>query len=354
MEIVYNEDELRTYMRTAVQVSNDSPVLLDRFLDDAVEVDVDAICDGEDVLIGGIMQHIEQAGVHSGDSACSIPPYNLSDELQDRLRDQAAQMAKKLGVVGLMNTQFAIKGDDIYVLEVNPRASRTVPFVSKATGISLAKVAALCMTGKSLKEQNQLEEAVPKFFSVKESVFPFIKFPGVDPILGPEMKSTGEAMGLGKTFGEAFGKSQLSAGVELPTGGNAFISVREADKTKVADLARKIQALGFTVLATQGTHRLLSDNGIAATLVNKVKEGRPNIVDMIKNEEINLIVNTTEGKKAIEDSSMIRRQALQHKVTYTTTIAAADALCEAMMIKGVHEGDVEVYRIQDIHSELSV
>ncbi len=349
MEIVYNEDELRSYMTAAVSVSNDAPVLLDRFLDDAVEVDVDAICDGENVLIGGIMQHIEQAGVHSGDSACSIPPYNLSEEIQDRLRDQTARMALKLGVVGLMNTQFAIKGDDIYVLEVNPRASRTVPFVSKATGVSLAKVAALCMTGKSLKEQNQLVEAKPEFYFVKESVFPFIKFPGVDPILGPEMKSTGEAMGMGKTFGEAFGKSQLSAGVELPKGGNAFISVREADKSKVTELAEKIQKLGFKIYATSGNHRLLAANGITATMVNKVKEGRPHIVDMIKNDEINLIVNTTEGKKAIEDSSMIRRQALQHKVTYATTIAAADALCEAMMIDGIHEGDVEVYRLQDIH-----
>ncbi|WP_198265262.1 carbamoyl-phosphate synthase large subunit [sulfur-oxidizing endosymbiont of Gigantopelta aegis] len=349
MEIVYNEDELRSYMSNAVKVSNDAPVLLDRFLDDAVEVDIDAICDGENVLIGGIMQHIEQAGVHSGDSACSIPPYNLSEEIQDRLRDQASRMAMKLGVIGLMNTQFAIKGDDIYVLEVNPRASRTVPFVSKATGISLAKIAALCMTGKSLKEQNQLEEAKPDFFFVKESVFPFIKFPGVDPILGPEMKSTGEAMGMGKTFGEAFGKSQLSAGVELPKGGNAFISVREADRPKLLELAIKIQKLGFNMLATSGTHRLLAEQGIATTLVNKVKEGRPHIVDMIKNDEINLIVNTTEGKKAIADSSMIRRQALQHKVTYATTIAAADALCEALMIDGIHEGDVEVYRLQDIH-----
>ncbi len=348
MEIVYNEDELRSYMSTAVAVSNNAPVLLDRFLDDAVEVDVDVICDGEDVLIGGIMQHIEQAGVHSGDSACSIPPYNLSDEIQDRLRDQSARMAKALGVVGLMNTQFAIKGDDIYVLEVNPRASRTVPFVSKATGIQLAKVSALCMTGKSLKEQNQLEEAKPDFYFVKESVFPFIKFPGVDPILGPEMKSTGEAMGMGKTFGEAFGKSQLSAGVELPTGGNAFISVREADKPKVAELAKKIQSQGFNLLATNGTHKFLAEQGIESTMVNKVQEGRPHIVDMIKNDEITLIVNTTEGKKAIEDSSTIRRQALQHKVTYETTIAAADALCEAMMIEGIHKGDVSVYRIQDM------
>ncbi len=352
MEIVYNEDELRTYMSNAVKVSNNAPVLLDRFLDDAVEVDVDAICDGENVLIGGIMQHIEQAGVHSGDSACSIPPYNLSEEMQDRLRDQAAKMAKKLGVIGLMNTQFAIKDDKIYVLEVNPRASRTVPFVSKATGISLAKVAALCMTGKSLKEQNQLIEAKPEFFSVKESVFPFIKFPGVDPILGPEMKSTGEAMGLGKTFGEAFGKAQLSAGVDLPMGGNAFVSVREADKPKVANLVKKIQSLGFKVLTTRGTHQLLADQGIDTIMVNKVQEGRPHIVDMIKNEEINLIVNTTEGKKAIEASSMIRRQALQHKVTYTTTITAADALCEALMIDGIHQGDVDVYRIQDVHQSL--
>jgi carbamoyl-phosphate synthase large subunit len=353
MEIVYNEEELRTYMRYAVKVSNDSPVLLDRFLDDAVEVDVDAICDGENVLIGGIMQHIEQAGVHSGDSACSIPPYNLAEDIQDKLRDQVTRMAKKLGVIGLMNTQFAIKGDDVYVLEVNPRASRTVPFVSKATGVSLAKVAALCMTGKSLKEQNQLQESKPQFFSVKESVFPFIKFPGVDPILGPEMKSTGEAMGLGKSFGEAFGKSQLSAGVQLPKSGNAFISVRDADKSKITDLAKKIAALGFNLVSTQGTHKLLADNGVESTLVNKVKEGRPHIVDMIKNEEISLIVNTTEGKKAIEDSSTIRRQALQHKVTYSTTITAAEALCEAMMIDGIHEGDVDVYRIQDVHSELS-
>lgn len=353
MEIVYNEEELRTYMRYAVKVSNDSPVLLDRFLDDAVEVDVDAICDGENVLIGGIMQHIEQAGVHSGDSACSIPPYNLAEDIQDKLRDQVTRMAKKLGVIGLMNTQFAIKGDAVYVLEVNPRASRTVPFVSKATGVSLAKVAALCMTGKSLKEQNQLQESKPQFFSVKESVFPFIKFPGVDPILGPEMKSTGEAMGLGKTFGEAFGKSQLSAGVQLPKSGNAFISVRDADKSKITELAKKIAGLGFNIVSTQGTHKLLADNGVESTMVNKVKEGRPHIVDMIKNEEISLIVNTTEGKKAIEDSSTIRRQALQHKVTYSTTITAAEALCEAMMIEGIHEGDVDVYRIQDVHSELS-
>ncbi|MFK5984752.1 MAG: carbamoyl-phosphate synthase large subunit [Pseudomonadota bacterium] len=346
MEIVYNESELRVYMRDAVKVSNDSPVLLDRFLDDAIEVDVDVICDGENVLIGGIMQHIEQAGVHSGDSACSLPPYNLSQEIQQQLRHQSEIMAKKLKVIGLMNTQFAIKGDDVYVLEVNPRASRTVPFVSKATGVSLAKIAALCMTGKTLKQQNALEEKVPEFYSVKESVFPFVKFPGVDPILGPEMKSTGEAMGIGKTFGEAFAKSQLSASVSLPQSGTAFISVREADRSRLAELARKIVALGFNLVSTRGTARLLAENGIETAIVNKVKEGRPHIVDMIKNNEIAWIINTTEGKKAIEDSSAIRRAALQDKVTYATTMTGAEAMCEAISVMGETEGDIEVYQLQ--------
>ncbi|MBF0265724.1 MAG: carbamoyl-phosphate synthase large subunit [Gammaproteobacteria bacterium] len=348
MEIVYNEVELRTYMRDAVKVSNDSPVLLDRFLDDAIEVDVDVVCDGENVLIGGIMQHIEQAGVHSGDSACSLPPYNLSKELQDELRRQSEVMAKELQVIGLMNTQFAIKGDKIYVLEVNPRASRTVPFVSKATGIQLAKVAALCMTGKSLAAQGVTKEAVPTYYSVKESVFPFVKFPGVDPILGPEMKSTGEAMGIGKTFQEAFAKAQLSANVSLPRSGKAFISVRKADRSYVIDLAKQVRDLGFEIIATSGTSRFLAEHDIASTVVNKVKEGRPHIVDMIKNDEIDLIVNTTEGKKAIEDSSAIRREALQHKVTYSTTIAGASAMCSAIAEMGDTEGDVAVYRLQDI------
>lgn len=348
MEIVYNESELRTYMRDAVKVSNDSPVLLDRFLDDAIEVDVDVICDGENVLIGGIMQHIEQAGVHSGDSACSLPPYNLSKDIQQQLRHQSGIMAKKLKVIGLMNTQFAIKGDDVYVLEVNPRASRTVPFVSKATGVSLAKIAALCMTGKSLSDQNALEEKIPEFYSVKESVFPFVKFPGVDPILGPEMKSTGEAMGIGKTFGEAFAKSQLSASVTLPKSGIAFISVRKADRPHLLDLARKIKQLGFDIVATRGTARLLAENKIETRIVNKVKEGRPHIVDMIKNNEISLIINTTEGKKAIEDSSAIRRAALQDKVTYATTMTGAQAMCEAISIMGEVEGDIEVYKLQDL------
>jgi len=346
MEIVYNESELRTYMRDAVKVSNDSPVLLDRFLDDAIEVDVDVICDGENVLIGGIMQHIEQAGVHSGDSACSLPPYNLSQEIQQQLRFQSEIMAKKLKVVGLMNTQFAIKGDDVYVLEVNPRASRTVPFVSKATGVSLAKIAALCMTGKSLSEQNALEEKIPEFYSVKESVFPFVKFPGVDPILGPEMKSTGEAMGIGKTFGEAFAKSQLSASVTLPKSGTAFISVRKADRPHLLSLAKKIKQLGFDLVATRGTARLLAENDIETAIVNKVKEGRPHIVDMIKNNEISLIINTTEGKKAIEDSSAIRRAALQDKVTYATTMTGAEAMCEAISVMGEVEGDIVVYQLQ--------
>ncbi len=348
MEIVYNEMELCTYMRDAVKVSNDSPVLLDRFLDDAVEVDVDVICDGEDVLIAGIMQHIEQAGVHSGDSACSLPPYNLSKEIQDKLRVQSAQMAKKLKVIGLMNTQFAIKGDDVYVLEVNPRASRTVPFVSKATGVAIAKIAALCMTGKTLKEQNCLSEVIPDFYSVKESVFPFVKFPGVDPILGPEMKSTGEAMGMGKTFAEAFGKAQLSANVSLPRSGKAFLSVRDADKKHVVNLAQQIKNLGFEIFSTRGTASLLTENNIDVKVINKVKEGRPHIVDMIKNDEMELIINTTEGKKAIDDSATIRGAALQHKVTYATTMAGALAMCEAIATTGEVEGDVEVYCIQDI------
>ncbi len=346
MEIVYNESELRIYMRDAVKVSNDSPVLLDRFLDDAIEVDVDVICDGENVLIGGIMQHIEQAGVHSGDSACSLPPYNLSHEVQQELRRQSEIMAKELKVIGLMNTQFAIKGNDVYVLEVNPRASRTVPFVSKATGVSLAKIAALCMAGKSLKEQNALVEKIPEFYSVKESVFPFVKFPGVDPILGPEMKSTGEAMGIGKTFGEAFAKAQLSASVSLPKSGTAFISVREADRPRLASVASRLVELGFDLVATRGTARLLAEKNIQASVVNKVKEGRPHIVDMIKNNEISLIINTTEGKKAIEDSSAIRRAALQDKVTYATTMTGAEAMCEAISFMEEVKGDIDVYQLQ--------
>ena len=349
MEIVYNEEELRRYMTEAVKVSNESPVLLDRFLDDAIEVDVDAICDGENVLIGGIMQHIEQAGVHSGDSACSLPPYNLDDRLQDIMREQMVKMAKGLNVIGLMNAQFAIQGDTVYVLEVNPRASRTVPFVSKATGVPLAKVAARCMVGKTLVEQGMTEERVPNYYNVKEAVFPFAKFPGVDPILGPEMKSTGEVMGVGTTFGEAFAKGQLGAGETLPDGGKAFLSVRDADKAKLIPVAKKLIELGFELVATRGTAKVVTEAGHECATVNKVTQGRPHIADMIKNDEIDLIVNTTEGRRAIADSYEIRREALQHKVAYTTTLAGGDAICIA--IKEKEKGDV--LSLQEIHRDLN-
>jgi carbamoyl-phosphate synthase large subunit len=330
MEIVYGKEDLARYMREAVRVSNDSPVLLDRFLDDAVEVDVDAVCDGEDVLIGGIMEHIEQAGVHSGDSACSLPPYTLNAEIQRRLAEQVTLMAKELKVLGLMNTQFAVKGNDIYIIEVNPRASRTVPFVSKATSLPLAKIAARVMTGKTLKQQGISRALVPAYFSVKEAVFPFIKFQGVDPLLGPEMKSTGEVMGIGSTFGEAFAKAQLGAGNAVPVSGTAFLSVRDADKPGVAMLARDLSARGYRIVATRGTAAAIQAGGIACVIVNKVVEGRPHIVDMIKNGQIDLIVNTTEGKQAIADSFTIRRNALQHKVSYSTTLAGARATCMAL------------------------
>ncbi|WP_455199021.1 carbamoyl-phosphate synthase large subunit, partial [Kaarinaea lacus] len=330
MEIVYNEAELQRYMTEAVKVSNDSPVLLDHFLDDAIEVDIDVICDGHQVLIGGIMEHIEQAGVHSGDSACSLPPYSLSKEIQEQISDQARKLAMELNVVGLMNAQFAVQGNTIYIIEVNPRGSRTVPFVSKATSIPLAKVAARCMAGKSLKEQGVTKEIVPDYYSVKEAVFPFVKFPGIDPILGPEMKSTGEVMGVGRRFADAFAKAEIGAGVAFPTGGKAFISVRDADKENVKKIAGKVRDLGFDIIATHGTAEHLIKAGIECTGVNKVGEGRPHIVDMIKNDEISLIINTTEGTQAIADSGTIRSSALQHKVTYTTTLAGGDAMCEAM------------------------
>ncbi len=348
MEIVYNEEELRRYMTDAVQVSNDSPVLLDRFLDDAVELDVDAICDGKDVVIGGVMQHIEQAGVHSGDSACSLPPYNLSDEILEEVRRQIHVMALELEVVGLMNTQFAIQGNKVFVLEVNPRASRTVPFVSKATGRSLAKVAARCMVGQTLVEQGVTTEIIPEYYSVKEAVFPFVKFPSVDPILGPEMKSTGEVMGVGRTFGEAFLKASLGAGVSLPYHGTAFISVRDADKKSILSVAQNLAKLGFNLVASSGTAKVITDADIKCEIVNKVGQGRPHIVDIIKNDQINLIVNTTEGRQAIADSSTIRRAALQHKVTYTTTIAGAEAMCDAME----YECEGNVNCLQTLHEEL--
>ncbi len=350
MEIVYSEEGLLNYMQNAVKVSNDSPILLDRFLDNAVELDVDAISDGKDVVIGGLMEHIEQAGVHSGDSACSLPPYSVSAEHQAELREQVAKMARELNVVGLMNVQFAIQDDEIYVIEVNPRASRTVPFVSKAVGKPLAKVAARCMVGQTLAQQGFASEIVPKYFSVKEAVFPFVKFPGVDPILGPEMKSTGEVMGVGRTFAEAFAKAQRGAGVLLPSAGKAFVSVRDADKGGVVRIARDLVELGFEVCSTRGTAEVLSVAGVPCEVVNKVDEGRPHIVDMIKNDEITLIVNTTEGRQAIADSYVIRRQALQHKVTYATTLAGGRAMCMALK----HADEYGVNRLQDLHKELSV
>jgi len=349
MEIVHEQSQLERYMREAVKVSNESPVLLDRFLNDALEVDVDALCDGKEVIIGGIMEHVEQAGVHSGDSACSLPPYSLSKELQDELRKQTVEMAMALGVVGLMNVQFAIQGTTVFVLEVNPRASRTVPFVSKACGLQLAKVAARCMTGVSLKDQNVTKEIVPPYYSVKEAVFPFIKFPGVDTILGPEMKSTGEVMGVGTTFAEAFVKSQLGSGDKLPRGGKAFISVRREDREKVIEIAQALADLGFTLLATKGSAGALAAAGLTVTPVNKVAEGRPHIVDMIKNGEINFIVNVTEDKKAVADSYEIRRSALQHKVTYYTTLAGSKAACIGMG----HMQELQVKSLQALHLELN-
>jgi len=347
MEVVFNEDDLRSYMASAVQVSNDSPVLLDRFLDFAVEVDVDAVCDGEDVLIGGIMEHIEQAGVHSGDSSCSLPPASLNREMQAELREQTRKLARALNVVGLMNVQFAIQAGVIYVLEVNPRASRTVPFVSKATGLPLAKIAARVMTGHKLKQLVGAIERVPPYFSVKSVVFPFVKFPESDPILGPEMKSTGEVMGTGRTFGEAYAKAQTGSGVVLPRHGVCFISVRDRDKPAAVTLAKKLIERGFEIVATAGTARALAEAAVPCRPVNKVREGRPHIVDMIKNDEIDLIINTTEGKQAIRESNSIRREAVHHRVTYYTTIAAGLAACEALD----HLDEVEVNSLQDLHSE---
>jgi len=348
MEVVYGEEDLRRYMRDAVQVSNESPVLLDRFLDNAVELDVDAICDGREVLIGGVMEHIEQAGVHSGDSACSLPPYTLTAKVQAELREQVRKMARELKVVGLMNTQFAIQDGVIYVIEVNPRASRTVPFVSKACGLPLAKIAARCMVGRMLKEQGVDHEIVPPYYSVKEAVFPFLKFPGVDPLLGPEMKSTGEVMGVGATFAEAFAKAQLAAGVVLPRSGKAFVSVRDADKPRVAAMARRLVERGFELYATRGTASVLEAAGVPCRRINKVTEGRPHVVDMIKNDEVNLIVNTAEGKQAIRDSYAIRREALHHKVSYTTTMAGAEATSRALSYLDAEE----VRSLQQLHEEI--
>jgi carbamoyl-phosphate synthase large subunit len=348
MEIVHSDEDLDAYMHAAIQVSNDSPVLLDRFLDLATEVDVDCICDGDNVLIGGVMEHIEQAGVHSGDSGCSLPPFSLTAEVQKELERQVVALAKGLKVIGLMNTQFAIQGDVVYLLEVNPRASRTVPFVSKAIGLPLAKISAKVMVGESLADQGIVNKRTPEYFSVKESVFPFIKFPGADPILGPEMKSTGEVMGIGRTFGEAYAKAQLASGVVLPRQGAALLSVRERDKKGVVELARMLLDMGFDIVATHGTAQHLARKGVSCRRANKVREGRPHIVDMIKNGEIDLICNTTEGKQAITESHSIRAEAVRKGVTYYTTLGAAVATCTA--IEHLDDGDVN--RLQDLHKEV--
>ena len=349
MEIVYDEDSLRKYMTQAVQVSHDSPVLLDRFLDDAIEVDVDAVCDGTDVVIAGIMEHIEAAGVHSGDSASCLPPHSLTEQVQEQLRAQVRLMALELGVVGLMNTQFALKGDEIYVLEVNPRASRTIPFVSKATGIPFAQIGARCMAGISLQDQGALTEPKPAFFSVKESVFPFAKFPGVDPVLGPEMKSTGEVMGVGRSFAEAFGKATLATNMRLPVSGCAFLSVCDRDKPVIVEVGRVLAELGFSLVATGGTCDVLLDAGLDCTRLNKLKQGRPNILDQLKNREIDFIVNTTEGSKALTDSYYIRQEALAGHVAYATSISAAKAMCASMSLAISGAGNDGIYSLDQIH-----
>ncbi|MBP9033992.1 MAG: carbamoyl-phosphate synthase large subunit, partial [Pseudomonadales bacterium] len=349
MEIVYRAEELRSYMREAVRVSEDSPILLDLFLRAAVEVDIDAVSDGQQVVIGAIMQHIEQAGIHSGDSACSLPPYSLPEDVQTQMRDIVVRMARELGVVGLMNVQLAWQEGKVYVIEVNPRASRTVPFVSKCIGRSLAKIAARCQAGTTLAAQGFTAEAIPTLFNVKESVFPFNKFPGIDPILGPEMKSTGEVMGVGATFAEAFLKAQIAAGEDLPRGGVAFLSVREVDKPGAVGVARDLVSMGFSLVATRGTAALIQAAGIPVEVVNKVREGRPHIVDMIKNDRIQLIINTTEGRQAIADSSTIRSSAQAHNVYYTTTLAGGEAVCMALR----HGPDTSVRCLQEIHGRLA-
>ncbi|MGI5309144.1 carbamoyl-phosphate synthase large subunit [Rheinheimera sp. WS51] len=349
MEIVYDEQDLRRYMTDAVSVSNDSPVLLDNFLDDAIEVDIDAICDGTEVVIGGIMEHIEQAGVHSGDSACSLPPHTLSAEIQDVMRDQVRKLALELGVVGLMNTQFAVKNNEVYLIEVNPRAARTIPFVSKATGVAIAKVGARCMVGQSLASQGITKEIIPPYFSVKEVVIPFNKFPGVDPILGPEMRSTGEVMGVGETFSMAYSKGQLGSSCNIPTGGRALLSVRDSDKVRMIDLAKLMVAKGFTLDATGGTAKALQAAGIECRTVNKVSEGRPHILDRIKNGEYSYVVNTTEGRKAIEDSKAIRRGTLQYKANYTTTLNAAFATVESSAASAFES----VVSVQELHKRVN-
>jgi carbamoyl-phosphate synthase large subunit len=359
MEIVHGDKDLERYMREAVRVSEKSPVLLDRFLDDAIEVDVDCISDGVDVIIGGIMEHVEQAGIHSGDSACSLPPYSLSKDLQDEMRRQTIAMARALKVVGLMNVQFAVQGEGaaavVYVLEVNPRASRTVPFVSKATSQPLAKIAARCMVGQRLGTQRQRDgrsprEVIPPYFSVKEAVFPFNKFPGVDPILGPEMRSTGEVMGTGRSFGEAMLKSQLGAGSRLPLKGTVCITVKNSDKVRAVTVAQELHRMGFLLVATKGTAAAIAQAGVPVRAVNKVKDGRPHIVDMVKAGEIQLVFTTVdETRTAIADSRHIRQAALAHRITYYTSMAGCEAAVEGMK----HQDDLTVDSLQELHAELT-
>ena len=349
MEIVASKEDLTRYMGEAVSVSNDSPVLLDKFLNDAIEVDIDVISDGEDVFIGAIMEHIEEAGIHSGDSGCSIPPYTLSDVILNKLRKQVTKLAVELNVIGLMNTQFAIKDNEIYLLEVNPRASRTAPFVSKSIGIQLAKVGALVMAGKKLKTLKINREVVPKYFAVKEAVLPFSKFPEVDVLLGPEMKSTGEVMGIGNSFGEAYFKAQRAAGVILPKTGNVFISVRDKDKEPVCDVAEELIKIGFNLFATRGTQVHLEKKGIKCERINKVKQGHPHIVDMIKNGNVHLIINTTEGALSIKDSFSIRKEANNHNVCLTTTISGAKAFCKAILFID----NFDALDIQSRHSSIN-
>lgn len=348
MEIVYDEADLRRYMTEAVKVSNEAPVLLDRFLDNAIEIDIDAVCDGDNVFIGGIMQHIEQAGVHSGDSACSLPPYSLSEGLQNDLREQVRKLAFELNVRGLMNTQFAIQKDTIYLIEVNPRAARTVPFVSKATGVPLAKVAARVMNGKKLKDMGYSKEIIPPYYSVKEVVVPFAKFQGVDPIRGPEMRSTGEVMGIGESFEEAYTKANLACGHALPAPGKALLSVRQGDKARAVELARGLLSLGFTLEATGGTADALQKAGLPCTVVKKLQEGRPNIVDAIKNGEYSYIVNTVEGRQSITDSVYIRREALLNGISYTITLNAGFATVKAHTV----DAKARVSSIQDLHKRV--
>ena len=354
MEVVHSDADLERYIRDAVKVSEKSPVLLDRFLDNAVEVDIDVIADKDgNVLIGGVMEHIEEAGVHSGDSSCSLPPYSLPMSVQDRLREQVVALARALDVVGLMNTQFAVQHDGegeatIFLLEVNPRASRTVPFVSKATGVPLARIAARCMAGMTLAEQGATTEVIPDYFSVKEAIFPFAKFQGVDPILGPEMRSTGEVMGVGRSFGAAFARAEEAAGIRAPSAGKVFISVRDPDKHKVLAVAQDLIRRGSTLVATRGTANFLRENGLECEVVNKVIEGRPHIVDLIKNGEIAYIVNTTEGRQAISDSFSIRREALQARVTYSTTVAGAKALLHSLDFRD----SGPVWSLQELHAEI--